>query len=364
MSAEAASSLYVSIVLWNSARAHGAEVLEACFASLLSQEGLATPPIIHVIDNGSDDDSAEIAEACFGPSALVEQLPCNLGFCGGHNHTAAEFLASEARYLLILNPDVVLSSSACSELLVAAEGFPSAGLITPLLFRAGSNGQPERPTRIDAAGMRITKTLRHFDRLSNAVPDGCEQQAGWVFGGTGACLLIRRECLNELRLDNIEYDDDLYRVYPQLKEGRSKRVQLFDESFFAYREDAELSWRADRLGWGCRYAPKAIGWHRRVVVPERRSTLPAILNFYGVRNRFLLQLNHVGRGLPLSVWLAGVLWRNLLVVIGVVLSERSSIGAFRQVWQLARRARSVQATVSKRSRSQLSSAQWFYKDIK
>ena len=51
--------------------------------------------------------------------------------------------------------------------------------------------------------------------------------------------------------------------------------EFFDEPFFAYREDADVAWRAQLLGWDCLYVPAAVAEHVRRVVPERRGSLPA-----------------------------------------------------------------------------------------
>ena len=72
--------------------------------------------------------------------------------------------------------------------------------------------------------------------------------------------------------------------------------EVFDEDFFAYREDADLAWRAQLLGWDALYVPGATATHVRRVTPERRSALPAAINRYGVRNRFLLRLKNQTAG--------------------------------------------------------------------
>ena len=56
--------------------------------------------------------------------------------------------------------------------------------------------------------------------------------------------------------------------------------EYFDNDFFAYREDADLAWRAQLYGWRCLYTPKAIAYHVRHVLPEKRSALPALINMH------------------------------------------------------------------------------------
>jgi hypothetical protein len=102
--------------------------------------------------------------------------------------------------------------------------------------------------------------------------------------------------------------------------------EFFDEDFFAYREDADLAWRAQLRGWVCWYVPGARAQHGRRVTPERRKSLPPEINRYSVRNRFLLRLKnqpvvHVAR------FFVPALSRDLIVVGYVLLREWSSIPA-------------------------------------
>ena len=65
--------------------------------------------------------------------------------------------------------------------------------------------------------------------------------------------------------------------------------EFFDEDFFAFREDADLAWRAQLMGWKCLYVPSAVAWHVRRVTPERREQLPHEINWHSVKNRFLMR---------------------------------------------------------------------------
>jgi hypothetical protein len=78
-----------------------------------------------------------------------------------------------------------------------------------------------------------------------------------------------------------------------------------------------------------------------VVTPERRTSLPAILNRYSVRNRFLLQINNWRwrDGLVFFVW--GIIIRNVVVIVGVLVWEKTSIEGLRDAWRLAKRAREI-----------------------
>ncbi len=103
--------------------------------------------------------------------------------------------------------------------------------------------------------------------------------------------------------------------------------EIFDEDFFAFREDADLAWRGRVMGFRALYSPPAIGHHVRRVTPERRAQLPADINMHSVKNRFLLLAkNETWEGLRPD--LGPFLAREAVIVGGVLLRERSSLRAY------------------------------------
>ena len=75
--------------------------------------------------------------------------------------------------------------------------------------------------------------------------------------------------------------------------------EFFDEDFFAGKEDLDISWRAQLLGWKCLYVPTAVGYHVRTFTSkDRRSDISEPLKVNSIRNRYLLMLkNDVDRQL-------------------------------------------------------------------
>ncbi len=355
-----APSLFVHVVSYNSE-----SYLEGCLASVAAQQDYVVGDnlIVRLTDNASRDRSIEIGRHTGGDWLQVVSNQDNLGFCGGHNQGVKAFLESDCQFLLILNPDVRLESNCLCRLTRALTADISAGMASARLMRCDAALRALDPAIFDSAGMIMTPSLRHFDRGSGEVDTGQYRDRQYVFGATGACLLLKRECVSDLILEETEVDPALASIYPQLAGNREHRAQLFDEAFFAYREDADLAWRAALYGWKCLYEPDAVAYHKRVVVPERRSSLPPELNKLGVRNRFLLQINNVTRAVGLVSIVEGLLLRNLLVLAGVALREHSSIPALREVFALAprayRRRKLILAKSRERSRGMLSIGRWF-----
>ena len=324
-------SVFVHVVLFNSLSQHGGDSLLAMLQSVVKQEGFKIGEDLKLIvtDNGSSDDSFKFIKDNAPENVIVRRLEKNLGFAGAHNLGAKEFVDSDFNYLLILNPDLRLAPDAIWKMVVTMETHPNCGSVCPKLIRADENLNEVTPRKLDAAGMYLTKTLRHFDRGSECLDDGHYDKEEEVFGGSGACLMLRREAVLDVQVTSD--DSVLNKVWVGITDEEEKRLPLFDEGFFAYREDADLAWRMQLYGWGCLYVPSAVGFHRRVVLPERRSILPAELNSHSVRNRFLLQLNNYSIGQSVAAFFLGVLFRNALVIVGVLLKEHSSIVALKQV---------------------------------
>ncbi len=166
---------------------------------------------------------------------------------------------------------------------------------------------PAQPV-IDSTGIYFTRNLRHFDRGSKQPDTGEFDRPDWVFGATGAAALYRRAMIDEVSLPG----------------------GFFDPSFFAYREDADVAWRAQLLGWKCRYTPRAVAYHVRSVLPSNRDAVSASINMHSVKNRFLMRINNVtGRLYWRRLW--SITGRDLLILAACLVKERSSLPAFTYV---------------------------------
>lgn len=327
--------VFVHIVTWNSAK-----YIEKCVHAVAQQSGflLGKDLAIHVTDNGSSDNTVELVSNLKFKSVTVSKNSENLGYSAAHNQGVHRAVVGRYDYILFLNPDVALAHDTLAKMVEGFSHGNDIASVTPKLLRCDEELSPLHPAIIDAAGMELQNSLRHFDRGSGLPDNGEFEGDRYLFGGTGACLMVSIPCAWSVSLPYFNKERVLSRIYPQLERTTESRIQLFDEGFFAYREDADLAWRFRLLGWRCRYVPTAVAYHVRVVVPERRSSLPVMLNCLSVRNRFLLQVNNwrlvVGEG----TFLNGIILRNILVIGGVLLKEWSSIPGIFQALVLLRRA--------------------------
>jgi len=297
----------VIVVTWDHA-----ETLPACLRAVA---GLSPPPArVVVVDNASRDGSAEVAERLGGdlPLTLVREKT-NTGFAAAANRALAH---GASPWVLLLNPDCAPRPNYVERLLSSISALADVGSATGKLLRAEGPGLEPGPY-LDAAGMVVTPSGRHFDRGAGEPDDGRFDSPAWVFGGTGAATLYRREALAD-----VAYEDG----------------QVLAESFFAYREDAELAWRLQWRGWGCLYEPRAAAAHRRGLRPERGRATERAVNLHSVKNRFLLRVHCADLRWHLSClpwWLV----RDLVVIGACLTVERSSLPGLAQAWRLRSDAR-------------------------
>ncbi|MPZ21010.1 MAG: glycosyltransferase [Luteitalea sp.] len=298
------------IVTWNSA-----DVIAGCLASVRQQGGVAAELLVW--DNGSRDDTRAQLDVLTRPGERI-YVDANVGFSAAHNALIAR---SRGEYYVAVNPDVVLAPSFTSAIVDALERDPHAGSATGKLLRL------DDPQIIDSTGIRMLPSQRHVDRGADCVDTGQYDRVEYVFGASGAAACYGRRMLEDVRIGS----------------------EYFDEDFFAFREDADLAWRAQLLGWRCLYVPTARAWHRRRVTPERRLRLPAEINRASVRNRFLLRLKNQTLGHALTFAAPG-LWRDAQVIGYVLLREHTSIPALVDVVRYLPRALAKRRTIMRRRR--------------
>jgi GT2 family glycosyltransferase len=287
----------VSIVTFNSSR-----YIERCLEAVLNQRDVTLDVV--VVDNASTDGTTAILHK-FRDRIRVIQNPANTGFAAAQNQGIR---SSHAEWVLTLNPDVLLEPQFVQNLTAAGELDPQAGALCGKLLAIGPGFQPLSERLLDSTGIYFTPNARHFDRGWHQ-PDSGHDRVEYVFGACAAAALYRRGMIEDVSINGA----------------------LFDPDFFAYREDADLAWRAQLLGWRCIYAPEAVAWHVRSVQPGSRRGISPLINMHSVKNRFLMRIKNATPGLYRRCWLPMTI-RDLVVAAGCLFAEPRSLPAF---WQLA-----------------------------
>ncbi|MFN3705145.1 MAG: glycosyltransferase family 2 protein [Thermoflexales bacterium] len=219
------SSPLVSVVI---PTARGRRWLPTCIAALRAQTFRDFEVV--VVDNGSSDGSAAWLAA--QPDVRVIRNASNLGFAAACNQGIR---AGDAPFVALLNDDAqpepqwleaLLRAMREPQALVAGVQPAQVGACASLMLFA------DRPGVVQSAGIAVDRAAIAWDRLRGYPADCAEaQRPREVFGASGGACLYRRAMLDA--------------------------VGLFDERFFAYLEDVDLAWRAQRAGWRCLYVPQA-----------------------------------------------------------------------------------------------------------
>jgi GT2 family glycosyltransferase len=322
-------SVAVTIVTFNSDR-----YIAGCLEHVLAQN--YTPFEVVVVDNASTDSTVAILntfENRPGIRSFYNRL--NVGFAAAQNQAIAA--ASNADWILTLNPDVRLTPNFLAALLSAGETDPDIGSMCGKLLAAAPDFEVTTPPLLDSSGIYFTRSLRHLDRGNRVRDQGQYDSPEFVFGGTGAACLYRKAMIRDLQIFG----------------------EFFDTDFFAYREDADVAWRAQLLGWKCLYTPAAVGLHVRTVLAQERRAVPPNINLHSVKNRWLLRIKNITPDLYRRCWFPITL-RDMVVIGGCLLHEWSSLPAFSMVIKLWPRAWRKRREIMKRKRAgDASICSWF-----
>ena len=189
---------------------------------------------VHVVDNASGDDTAEMVRREF-PEVSLTVAPRNLGFGAASN---VAIRAGSAPYVLCLNPDTRVTPGALDRLLDLMDERIKVGISgCRLELEDGSFDYAAKrsfPTPLSALG-HFTGLGRQRDWGALAAYRAPEVESGPVDAVNGAFMLIRRSALDE--------------------------VGLFDEGYWMYMEDLDLCYRFAEAGWVTWYEPSVTVIH-------------------------------------------------------------------------------------------------------
>lgn len=291
----------VSIVTWNSCG-----YIDNCLKAVFAQERINCE--IVVVDNGSNDGTLDYLEEQGNLITLI-RIPFNSGFSHAHN-TAIE--ATSNPYIVCLNPDVFLEHTYLSQLVRFLESNPEYGGAIGKILQCKNPGRDRwenyQTNRVDTMGLEIERSRHFVARRFELVDDDGEIAPMEVFGVDGMAPVYRRTMLEETSI----------------------KAEFFDEQFFAYCEDQDLSWRARLLGWRFACVPTSIAYHVRTWRPSNisaRKTISPLQKRNALRNHYWMVIKNDCISLAL-LHSPFILYRFILVVGFSVLFERNTLLAF------------------------------------
>jgi GT2 family glycosyltransferase len=222
----------VSVSLVNT---NSRELLLACLESLQGADAE-----IVVLDNASEDGSAAAVRERF-PAARVIEQGHRAGFGANHNTVIR---ATTGRYVFVLNEDTTSEDWGFERMVAHLDANPRVAALGPRLVYP--DGSPQASAWRFPSPATATLGLVTLGRAGIVQSQGSDpRDVDWAMA---SALLLRREALDE--------------------------VGLFDEEFFIYSEETDLSRRLREAGWRTQYFPHVTVVHHEsqfsAGIPERR----------------------------------------------------------------------------------------------
>jgi len=254
----------IVIVNWNSGR-----LLSECIDSLASiDRGMRIRPEIIVVDNASQDDS----HACISSSdnvALIQNQE-NRGFAAACNQGAA---ATDGSLILFLNPDCRVGLGSVEAAACVLREQPDVGVVGVAL--RNDRGEVWRscfrfpqPVHLYARAIGLAQMWpAKFDSGMISWPHDADRDVDHVIG---AFYMMRRSLF--------------------------ERLGGFDERFYVYLEDLDLSLRVKALGFRTRFLAGPASYHKGGGTSERAK---AMRIFLSTQSRILYVFKHFG---PVHGW--------------------------------------------------------------
>lgn len=208
----------VVIPNWN-----GRHHLQECLESLRVQSFSDLETLL--VDNGSSDGSVEYVRQEW-PGVEIVALPENVGFAAGVNRGIE---ASRGKFVVLLNNDTQVDPRWLESLAAAIRENPDVSIFASKLLNYYDRGV------IDSAGDAIDLSLGPY-KIGEFQPSERFSERRFIFGACGGGGCYRRELFD--------------------------RIGYFDEDFFAYFEDVDLSFRANWAGFRTFLVPDAVIYHK------------------------------------------------------------------------------------------------------
>ena len=217
------------------------------------------------------------------PWVTLIENPDNLGFAAGNNLALRE---AQGNYILLLNPDTVVTKGAVARIWQVLTTQPAAGIAGAQLLNADGSLQmsigvfPSLWSELPLLNRRL-HAVRGTVRIAHSDGDVTAQSVDWV---SGACLMIKREVVEV--------------------------IGPLDESFWLYTEETDWCYRARAAGWDVLLVTQSQVYHLARAASRQRFVV-TMLNFYQSRVRFIQkhQGNAHGEIAKRIFWLKAWRWQ-------------------------------------------------------
>lgn len=270
--------------------------LEVCLHSVLRACTGIDAEVI-VVDNNSNDNSCRMVRDKF-PSVILIENTDNKGFSKANNQAVA---ISKGEYILFLNPDTVMPEDFLKKTIAYMDQHPEAGAIGPKLIDGKGQFAPDGKKSFPTLSVAIFKTTGinklfskspYFNKYYavHVGPDECAE----VDVLSGCCMLVRKKAMDDAG-------------------------GPFDEDYFMYCEDVDLSYRIQKAGYKNIYFPET-----ELIHYKGESTRKATMSYVRTFNDALLlfvKKNYSAKDAKLFLLFinAGIILRVILSLVKRVL---------------------------------------------
>jgi GT2 family glycosyltransferase len=232
---------------------------------------------LFISDNNSNDtDTIKSICAVENNITLIESKN-NWGFCKGNNIAVQQALKLNSKYILFVNPDLFLTTYWLDKASQILENDTSIGVLSgPLLQFDFESKQPTG--LIDSLGINVTQYGKWFD-VQQEQPVTRITADFFPEAICGALMLIKREIIDSL------LNTDGF---------------IFNEKFFMYKEDVDLSLRINKLGYKLVVHPDLIAYHCRGW-EKNRSKMPFLAKKLSAINDIRIALKYRLINLPFAI---------------------------------------------------------------
>lgn len=223
---------------------------------------------IYLVDNGSPDDSLKQFNLKYknNKNISIVDSGANLGYAGGNNYGLREALKNKFDYYLIANNDILVDPMFMQELFDSSQKYPNSVLTPKIYFAPGFEYHKDRYQKKDIGNViwsvggqidwnNIYASNIGIDEVDKGQYDLKQPQIDFI---SGCCFLISKEII--------------------------EKIGIFDERYYLYMEDSDLTQRALKAGYELRLVPKSKIWHCNSGSSKPGSSLQ---DYFITRNRLI-----------------------------------------------------------------------------
>ena len=272
----------------------------------LSHALRGTDSEVIVVDNHSRDNSVTLLRQYHPEVRIVENLH-NLGFAKANNIAIRQ---SRGEYVLLLNPDTIVSESVVKGVISFLDSHPEAGSAGVRMLNADGTVAPE-------SRRGVPTPMTAFYKLSG------------LCGMFPNSRRFGRYYLGHLPWDSPQQIEVVSGAFCMLRTSVLKKVGLLDEDYFMYGEDIDLSYRILKSGATNWYVPETILHYKGE--STHKSSFRYVHVFYQAMHIFFRKhFSHLGLFISIPIKTAIIVKASSALLLMLTERMRMSLGFARR----------------------------------